>query len=80
MRFSTLAFLLPLLVILQVQETICFNEHVELSHLMKKIAKHKVDIALSQPPSPSPSPSSHTQRVRDKLITTIDFLFYFSFS
>jgi hypothetical protein len=75
MRFSTLALLLSLLVILQVQETISFNEHIELSHFMKKTIMHNVDIPLSQPPSPSPS-SSYTKRVCDKLIK-IKFLFHF---
>ncbi|WJX23876.1 hypothetical protein P8452_13059 [Trifolium repens] len=58
MIFSTLALLLSLLVILQVQETTSFNEHIKLSHFMKKTIKHNVDIPLSQPPSPSPLPSS----------------------
>ena len=73
MRFSTLPCLSSLLVILQLQETTCFNEHVEISHLAKKIVKQKMDIALSQP-------SSHKKKGMSQIYNNKFFILNFSFS
>nr|KYP62326.1 Polygalacturonase QRT3 [Cajanus cajan] len=53
MRFSTLAFLL----LLVVQEATCFSKHTPLPHFRNKL-KDRMASALSQPPSPSPSPDT----------------------